>query len=310
VPVSRIVAALGGNAIVHGADTGPTAQQESVALAMTQVAELVAAGHEVVLTHGNGPQVGNLLLKNELARDVVPAVPLHWCVAQTQATIGFLIANALEPSLHRLGLDRRVAVVVTRVVVSADDSAWWTPSKPIGEFRPEAPAAPDREVWRQFGDRGWRRVVASPEPLEIVELETIRSLLEAGSVVVAGCGGGIPVVRRAYGFEGVNAVVDKDLSGALLARSLEADLFVIATDVKGAALRFGEPDEEWLGKVSGAQLREYASQGFFEQGSMAPKVEAALRFVEAGGRTAVITSLAEVVGAAEGHAGTIVDGGV
>lgn len=308
--MSRILIALGGNAIVSGEDTSPSTQQAAVAAAMEQVAALIAAGHEIVLTHGNGPQVGNLLLKNEIARDLVPPVPLHWCVAQTQATIGYLIANALEASLRALGHDRPVSVVITRVVVAEDDPAWSCPSKPIGQFIAEAEAherAARGDVWRDFGERGWRRVVASPEPREILERQTVLALLEAGAVVVAAGGGGIPIVRRGETLQGVDAVIDKDLSGALLAAATDADTFVIATDVRGAALRFGEPDQQWLGRISAAELRTHASRGFFAQGSMGPKVEAVLRFVEGGGNRSVINSLTELAAAVEGRSGTIVE---
>jgi carbamate kinase len=308
--MSRIVVALGGNAIVSGDDTGPGAQQAAVEGAMEQVAALVAAGHEVVLTHGNGPQVGNLLVKNAVARHLVPPVPLHWCVAQTQATIGYLMANALERSLRALGCPRPVSVIVTRVAVGVADPAWSSPTKPIGRFLPESEACEriaEGEVWRNFGDRGWRRVVASPEPLEILERQTVLALIEAGTVVVAAGGGGIPIVREGEDLRGVEAVVDKDLSGALLAGLVGADLFVIATDVRGAALRFGAADQEWLGRVSAAELRSLANEGFFADGSMGPKVEAALRFVEGGGSRSAITSLHELTAAVEGRAGTIVE---
>jgi carbamate kinase len=281
-----------------------------VEVASAQIATLVAIGHSVVVTHGNGPQVGNLLLKNDLARDVVPPVPLDWCVAQTQATLGYLIVTALETALGSLALDRVVSTVVTRVLVSRDDPAWDRPSKPIGQFYDDAKAqrrVATGQAWKQFGARGWRRVVPSPEPLEILDIRAIEQLLGAGAVVVAAGGGGIPMIRREGRLHGVEAVLDKDLTGALLAWTLHADSFVIATDVRAAAVDFGTPAQQWIGAVSPVQLRALLGAGHFAAGSMAPKVEAAVRFVEHGGGRAVITSLDNVRAGLAGASGTIVE---
>jgi carbamate kinase len=283
----RVVVALGGHAIVPpGADGTAEQQTATIARAMAEVATLVVEGADVVISHGNGPQVGNLFAKNQIARDVVPAMPLHWCVAQTQATIGLAMLTALEAELAAAGVDRLVVPVLSRVLVRADDPAWQTPTKPIG--------------------RGaWQRVVPSPQPLRSLEAVTVRLLLDAGAVVVANGGGGVPMVDDGAGhLVGVDAVVDKDLAAALLAVEVGADQLVILTDVDGAAVDHGGPHERWLDRVDTAELRELAATGTFGVGSMAPKVEAALRFVEATGNPATIGSLDRAFDAVHGRGGT------
>lgn len=307
----RVLLALGGNAMTS-ADGGAT-PEDQIAAAQTAadaVADLVARGVEVVLTHGNGPQVGNLLVKNELAAAVVPPVPLDWCGAQTQATLGFVLMNALDAALLARGVDRRTATVVTRTLVAWDDPGFTRPTKPIGRYLPADAAAllvEHGETWEDRGAKGWRRVVASPEPLEIVDLAAIEALVAAGFVTVANGGGGIPVVVDASGrLRGVEAVIDKDLGAAVLARDLGADVLVVATDVPNAVLRFGTPDAEPLGEVPVARLRALAAEGHFASGSMGPKVDAACRFVEQGGDRAIITSLSHITDALDGAAGTVV----
>lgn len=307
-----MVVALGGNAIAPPGADDPRSQLRTVESAMAKVAELVAEGYEVAITHGNGPQVGNLMIKNRLARDVVPPVPLDWCVAQTQATIGYLIVTSLERALASRDLPGAVAALVTRVLVDADDPAFEQPTKPIGPYLPEQEARPhieEGEDWRPSGSKGWRRVVASPTPREILEPDGIGGLIRAGAIVVAVGGGGIPMVREADRLRGVEAVLDKDLSASLLARTISASCLVIATDVQGAAIAFGSPDQEWLGRVSSARLRELSDQGHFDTGSMGPKVAACLDFVEATNERAVITSLDSLVEGANGLVGTIVEAG-
>ncbi|MGN6189635.1 MAG: carbamate kinase [Conexibacter sp.] len=308
--MNRVVIALGGNAIAGEGGADPAAQQAAVEAAADQIAALVAVGREVVVTHGNGPQVGNLLLKNDLARDVVPPVPLDWCVAQTQASLGFLLVTALEAALRRRDAERLVAAVVTRVRVAADDPAWVHPTKPIGRYVPAAEARQRiaaGETWEDRGERGWRRVVASPDPLEILDRQAVEQLVAAHAVVVAGGGGGIPMVREDGSLRGVEAVLDKDLTGALLARTVGAGCFVVATDVEAAAIRFGTPEEEWLGATTPERLRALQAEGHFASGSMGPKVEAALRFVEQGGARAVITSLDRLREGVDGTAGTVIE---
>jgi carbamate kinase len=309
----RAVIALGGNAMTgpDGSAT-PGAQRAALAVAAGHVAEVVAAGVEVVLTHGNGPQVGNLLVKNELAAHVVPPVPLDWNVAQTQATIGFTLADELDAALAARGLAQRTAALVTRTLVDAGDPGFATPSKPVGRFLPREQA--ERfvslgQVWEDRGPRGWRRVVASPEPLSVVDSPAIHALASAGFVVVCAGGGGIPVSDDGCddsALRGVEAVVDKDLTAAVLARDLDADTLVIATDVPHVMVDFGTASQRPLGRVTVEELRAHARDGQFARGSMGPKVDAVLRFVEGGGSRAVVTSLENIADAVTGDAvGTV-----
>ena len=310
----RVVIALGGNAMTAADGRArPEDQIAAIARAAGPIADVVATGAEVVLTHGNGPQVGNLLVKNELAAAVVPPVPLDWCGAQTQGTIGAMLLNAVERSLSVLNLARPVAAVVSRTAVDPTDPHFIAPSKPIGRYLPYAEARvliEHGQQWQDRGDRGWRRVVASPEPLEVLDAGAVEALLAAGFVVVAAGGGGIPTVSaRDGGWQGVEAVIDKDLTAALLAEAVAADVLVIATDVPNVTLHFGQPSERAIGLVTVSELRAYQSAGHFAEGSMGPKVEAACRFVEGGGgERAVITSLDRIAEAVAGQddAGTVV----
>jgi carbamate kinase len=308
----RVLIALGGNAMT-GPDGSarPEQQQKAVEGAMEHVADLVAQGVDVLLTHGNGPQVGNLLVKNEMAAQVVPPVPLDWCGAQTQGTLGVLILNALERALARRGVERPVAAVITRTLVDADDPGFQRPTKPIGRYIPRADAermAAFGQIWEERGERGWRRVVASPEPRQILDAPTVEALLASGYVVVAAGGGGVPVVRASDGaLRGVEAVIDKDLAAAVLGRTIGADVLVIATDVAHAVVGYGRPDARPLGRVTPGELRALAAEGHFASGSMGPKVEAALRFVASGGRRAVITALDQITAAVVGQTGTVVE---
>lgn len=323
----RVVIALGGNAMTgpDGSAT-PAAQRAAIAAAAGHIADVVATGVAVVLTHGNGPQVGNLLVKNELAAHEVPPVPLDWNVAQTQATIGFTVADELDAALRARGMSCRTAALVTRTLVDADDPRLREPSKPVGRYLPRERA--ERfvslgQTWEDRGERGWRRVVASPEPIAVVDSGAIHALVEAGFVVVCAGGGGIPVAHVGGGganppdhsggtaLRGVEAVVDKDLTAAVLAHDVDADTLVIATDVPNVMVGFGTPAARPLGRVTAPELRAHAADGQFARGSMGPKVEAALRFVEAGGsapgrRRAVITSLEHIADAVTGDdAGTV-----
>ena len=307
----RVLIALGGNAMTNADGRArPDDQIAAAEVAMTAVAGLLEHDHDVVLTHGNGPQVGNLLVKNELAAGVVPPVPLDWCGAQTQATLGFVLMDALDHQLALRGVERRTAALVTRTLVDAADEGFTRPTKPIGRHLPaeEAQVLIDHgETWEDRGEKGWRRVVASPEPLEIVDAPAVLALVSAGFVVVANGGGGIPVVRREDGsLAGVEAVIDKDLGAALLARTVDADVLVVATDVPNAVIRYGQPDAEPLGRIEVTRLRALAAEGHFASGSMGPKVDAICRFVEATGRIGVITSLDAITEAVDLRAGTVV----
>jgi carbamate kinase len=303
----RVVIALGGNAMTSpDGMAAPGDQIAAVNLAAGRIAEVVAAGAEVLVTHGNGPQVGNILVKNELAAHVVPPVPLDWCVATTQGTIGFILLDALE----RAGI-QPVAALVTRTLVDRDDPGFTHPTKPIGRYLTpvEAQVLVDHgQVWHDRGERGWRRAVASPDPVEVVDAPAMAALLAAGYLVVAAGGGGIPVVREPDGgLRGVEAVIDKDLTAALLGPAVDASVLVIATDVDAVQLDWGTPRVRPVGAVTVADLRALAAAGQFAAGSMGPKVEAACRFVEAGGERAVITSLDRIADAVAGRAGTVVE---
>ncbi len=305
----RLVVALGGNAMTAADGTaGPEDQRTAIAGAMQSVADLVRDGHEVVLTHGNGPQVGNLLVKNEIAAAVVPPVPLDWCGAQTQATIGMLVLDTLDQALAERALPVPVAALVSRTLVDADDPGFRDPTKPIGRYlgADEAQLMIEHgQHWKRIGDRGWRRVVASPEPLRCLDFPAAKALLLAGFVVVCCGGGGVPTVRReGEGYVGVEAVVDKDLTAALLAEQVAADVLVIATDVEAAVVGWGTPDARPLGEVSTDELRRLAAAGHFASGSMAPKVEAVTRFAERTRNIGVITSLPAIATAVSGTMGT------
>ncbi|WP_046467973.1 carbamate kinase [Allosalinactinospora lopnorensis] len=309
----RAIVALGGNAMTTpDGSARPEDQRKAIEGTMEHVAGLIAGGTDVVLTHGNGPQVGNLLMKNEIAARTVPPASLDWCGAQTQATIGFTMASALEAALRRRGLgERDVAALVTRTVVDGADPAFARPSKPIGRYLAHAEAAEFiglGQDWADFGARGWRRVVPSPEPREILEAAALRALLDADVVPVAAGGGGIPVVRDPGGaLRGVEAVLDKDRTAALLGRVLGAGLLIIVTDVPNAFLDFGGPRARPIGRIRAADLRDYAARGHFADGSMGPKIEAVLRFVEGGGERAVITELESLEPGLAGRAGTVVE---
>jgi carbamate kinase len=294
-----IVVALGGNALVSGERTSILDQLRAVEALAPALIGVVAAGHRLVITHGNGPQVGYILRRSELAIAEVNPVPVDFAVADTQGAIGHMFLLALRNELLARGMSVPVTALVTDVVVDSDDPAFARPAKPIGSHFPEQRA---HELAARFGwtvaedaGRGWRRVVASPEPVEIIERDAIGSLLRAGHVVVAGGGGGVPVVRRGDGsLQRVEAVVDKDLTSALLGAHLHADMLVIVTAIDRVAIGFGTDAQRWLLSVSADEMLAFLAAGEFAAGSMAPKVDAAIRFVD-GARTedacAVITSV-------------------
>jgi carbamate kinase len=305
--------ALGGNAMTNAEGRARVEDQIAAAeVAMAAVAELMAHDVEVVITHGNGPQVGNLLVKNELAAAVVPPVPLDWCGAQTQATLGFVLMDALDAQLVARGIEKRSAAIVTRALVDPHDPGFVKPTKPIGRYLPADEArllVEHGEVWEDRGEKGWRRVVASPEPLDILDAPAVLELIRAGFVVVANGGGGIPVVRRADGsLSGVEAVIDKDLGAALLGVLVGADVLVVATDVPQAVLHYGTPEAEPVGRVTLSQMQAHAEEGHFASGSMGPKVDAVCRFVQGTDLPGVITSLDRIVDAVTdvGATGTVV----
>ena len=285
----RVVVALGGNAIApRDGDYSAEEQPANMALAAKSIVDLISDGYEPVITHGNGPQVGNLLLKNELSASFVPAMPLDWCVAQTQATIGFTLVTEIESELQRRSVSRQVASVITRVEVDPRDSSFNSPVKPIGRPRYD----------------GTRRLVPSPPPIEILDIPVIESLLNLDVVVVACGGGGIPMVRENGDLRGVEAVVDKDLCTALLAERIAAKRMVIVTDVDGVKADYKTDDEELIRYISAEDLEERFQNGEFAAGSMAPKVRSVLQFIDATGGTAAIGALNDVNAVVQGVAGT------
>ena len=310
----RVVVAIGGNA-THPEDIrGTTEEQEVVAdRAARSLLPLVKASPRLVLTHGNGPVVGKILLRMMLTRDTIPPMRLDVCVAHSQGGIGYMLIQALENEMRRCGVHRDAACVVTQVEVDPDDPAFADPSKPIGPFFSEREAHEfEQKGWRMMEDagRGWRHCVASPEPRSVLNLDVIRRLLEAGLLVIAGGGGGVPVTRDGRGeWTGVQAVIDKDLTSALLTRTLGIEDLLILTAVERIAVDFGTPKQRNLDRVSLSELKEYQRAGHFAKGSMGPKVEAAIRHVAAGGRRAVIGHLEHAAAALEGKSGTHVVAG-
>ncbi|MGI9861674.1 carbamate kinase [Moorella naiadis] len=305
-----VVMAFGGNAITRPGEKGTFAEQKAnVTATCRQLVDLVREGYRLVLTHGNGPQVGNLLLKNEMAKDVVPAMPLDVLVSNTQGSIGYAIQQALGYELACHGLEVPVAAIVTQVVVADSDPAFQNPTKPVGPFysREEAEKLMRERGYRMVEDshRGWRRVVPSPKPLEIIEREAIKALTRAGIIVVAAGGGGIPVVRRDDGsLEGVEAVIDKDRAATILASQVEAEVLFLLTDVERVCLDYGLPTQREVARLTVDEAQRYLAEGQFPPGSMGPKVEAAIAFVAAGGEKAIIGSLARAAEAVAGRSGT------
>ena len=306
-----VVVALGGNAILQRGQKGSFEEQlENVQRACEQLAQMVLSERwRLVITHGNGPQVGNLLLQQEAAKEIVPPMPMDACGAQTQGLIGYMIQQTLHNILDREGRgDIPIATVVTQVLVDKGDPAFQNPTKPVGPFYTEEEAKRLRveKGWHIVEDagRGWRRVVPSPDPKAIIERDAIRALVENRAIVIASGGGGIPVVREDGRLRGVEAVIDKDLAGQRLAVDVGADVFLILTDVEKVMLNYGKPDETPLDRMTLSEARRYLAEGHFRKGSMEPKVRAAIRFVEAGGERAVIASLDQAMAALAGKAGT------
>jgi carbamate kinase len=305
------VVAIGGNSLIKDKEH-QTVRDQYIAAGETcwHIASMIQDGWNVVIGHGNGPQVGFILRRSELASHELHEVPLDVCGADSQGAIGYALGQNLENDFRRLGLDRHAVAVVTQVEVAADDPAFAHPSKPIGSFmdEPEALRRRDRDGWSVVEDagRGWRRVVASPAPLRIVEEDAIRSLITAGFVVIATGGGGIPVVADAEGnLIGVAAVIDKDLACSLLATCVDAELLLITTAVEHVSLDFGTPDERRIDRMTLSEARQYLAEGVhFAEGSMAPKIRAVVGFLERGGEEAIITDPENVERALAGETGT------
>lgn len=308
----RFVIALGGNAILPVGMEGTFQQQLDITReTMDTVAQLASAGHDIVMTHGNGPVVGNIVLRGDAGQALhgIPAMPMFVCGADSQGGLGYMIQQALQNSLQAAGLDTPVASVVTQVRVDRQDKAFEKPTKPIGPFYDEEQA---RDVRAETGwtvvkdaNRGWRRVVPSPMPIEVMEYEAIKAMADAGVLVIAVGGGGVPVIRNAEGeLEGVDAVIDKDRASDLLGRLIGADTLVIITQVDKVFANFGQPDQEALDVLPADRAAAMLAEGQFPAGSMGPKIDAALSFLEGGGKEVIITNPEKFLEAIEGRAGT------
>ena len=309
--MKKLVIALGGNALqAEGKPATAEAQLEVVEETAKYIADIIDEGYQVVVAHGNGPQVGRIVLQNEYATSVTPALPFDVCGAMSQGYIGYHIQQGLTKVLRARGNKKEVVTVVTQVVVDKNDPKFQNPSKPIGPFYKEeeakALAAEKGYVMKEDAGRGWRRVVASPMPVEIEELDAVKCLVDNGFITVTVGGGGIPVVRDEKGqLSGVAAVIDKDLASERLAEDLDADALVILTAVEKVSINFKKPDQKDLDTLTVAEAKQYIQEGHFAPGSMLPKIEAAVKFVESKpGRKAIITSLDKAVEALDGKAGT------
>lgn len=304
------VVAVGGNSLIKDKDhqTIPD-QYEAASQSMEHIAGMIEQGWEVIVTHGNGPQVGFILRRAELSLHELHPVPLDYCGADTQGAIGYMFQRALYGEFQKRSMDKLATTVVTQVLVDKEDPAFQNPSKPIGAFMDESTAMDRKETegWAVVEDagRGWRRVVPSPLPVRIIEADAINALVRDGFVVISVGGGGIPVVEGEGGeLLGVEAVIDKDFASALLATSLNADLLLISTAVEKVALNFNQPDQKWLDRMTLAEAKKYLDQGHFGKGSMEPKIRAILGFLERGGRQALITNPENIERALKGETGT------
>ena len=304
------VVAVGGNALIK--DKAHQTVQDQFAAAsdtMKHIVDMIEKGWDVVVTHGNGPQVGFILRRSELARDELHEIPLDYCGADTQGAIGYMFQNALQNEFKQRGIEKDAATVVTQTIVDKNDPAFQNPTKPIGSFMDEEEATrrADNDGWTVVEDagRGWRRVVPSPIPTRIVEANVIDILVHAGTTVVGVGGGGIPVVEDENGIvKGVEAVIDKDFSSALMAANIKADLFIISTAVEKVALNFNKPNQVFLDKMTVAEAKQYIEEGHFAPGSMLPKIQAIIKFFEKGGKKALITDPEHISDALEGKTGT------
>ena len=307
----KLVLAIGGNSLIPDKDH-QSVQDQYAATDETSdhIAGLIEQGWEVAVSHGNGPQVGFILRRSELASSELHEIPLDYAGADTQGAIGYMIQQNMYNDFAARGIEKNVVTVVTQVEVDPNDPAFAIPSKPIGSFmdEEEAFARRDEEGWdiKEDAGRGWRRVVASPQPMKIIELDVIKGLLDAGVATIAVGGGGIPVVTNAEGkLEGIAAVIDKDLASALLAIQVDADVLLISTAVEKVALDFGKPEQRWIDQMTLAEVKGYLDEGtHFAEGSMAPKMRAVVQFLEGGGKEALITNPANLERAMAGETGT------
>jgi len=307
------VVAIGGNSLIKDKAHQTIEDQYLAAKETTyHIADMIEQGWDIAIGHGNGPQVGFILRRSEIAHKAegMHEVPLDVCGADSQGAIGYALQQNLQNELYQRGVRKKVVTVITQVLVDKDDPAFKNPTKPIGGFmdEPEAKRRETEQYWSVVEDagRGWRRVVASPKPKEIVELETVQTLLERGIITITVGGGGIPVIDPGDGnYEGVAAVIDKDFASSLLAQNIKAELFVISTSVEKVALNFGKPDQKWLDKMTLTEAKQYLAEGIhFAKGSMAPKIQAIIWFLETGGKQALITNPENIGRALKGETGT------
>jgi len=307
------VIAVGGNSLIRDPKRVTVEDQEDALRETSEhIADMIEAGWDVAIGHGNGPQVGYILRRSEIAAKAegMHEVPLDVCGADSQGAIGYEFQQAMQNVLHERGIQKNVCTIVTQTLVDKNDKAFQNPSKPIGGFmdEPEAKRRQKEMGWSVVEDagRGWRRVVPSPMPKEIVEFGSVKTLIDAGSIVITVGGGGIPVIDKGNGqYEGTAAVIDKDFASSLLAQNIHADLFLIATAVEKVAINFGKPDQKWLDKLTLAEAKQYLAEGtHFAKGSMAPKIQAIIWFLENGGKQALITNPENIGKALKGETGT------
>lgn len=303
------VVAVGGNSLIKDSKHQTVPDQYAATVETSiHIAGMIEQGWDVVLTHGNGPQVGFILRRSELSIHELHPVPLDYCGADTQGAIGYMFQRALRNEFKKRGIKKQAATVVTQVLVDTNDPAFQNPSKPIGSFMDQATALSHKEEegWSVVEDagRGWRRVVPSPLPQVIVERDAVEALIKAGFIVICSGGGGVPVIEKDGELIGVEAVIDKDYAGSLLARSIHADLFLISTAVEKVALNYNKPDQKWLAHLTLDEAKKYLAEGHFHKGSMGPKIQAIIWFFEAGGKEALITNPENIERALRGETGT------
>ena len=309
---TNIMVSLGGNAILKHSDKGTAEEQfENTRQTSNIIVELLKKGYHIALTHGNGPQVGDILLAYDRSKETLPPMPLDVCVAQTQGMIGYMLQLSIQNALKNSGIEKSVVTIITQTKVNQDDPLLKKPSKPIGPFYTAFEASKCREEtdWTIIEDsgRGYRRVVPSPIPIGFVEKSSIKSSFEDGDLIIAAGGGGIPVIENKEGIlEGIEAVVDKDYTATLLALLLEAEILLILTDVNKVSLNYGKPDQKELDHITVDEARKYLKEGFFPSGNMGPKIQSTIDFLEKGGKKAIITSIENVFDALNGVDGTTV----
>jgi len=307
-----LVIAIGGNAITKENQRGTLEEKlQNIDNCAESIVDLLEQGYQIVLTHGNGPQVGNILLRVEAAAQTVPPMPLDVCGAESQGQLGYLIQRTLNNKLKARGINKNVVTILTQVVVDPADPAFTNPTKPIGPFysRQEAERLMEEkgQVFKEDSGRGYRRVVPSPKPIDIVEKDIIKNLVSGGQLVIAAGGGGIPVIRNQHGsLTGVEAVIDKDWASAVVAREIGADILIILTGVEKVAINFGKPEMKWLSSMTLSEAKSYRAEGHFPPGSMGPKIDAIIDFIEQTGKKAVITSLEMMASALRGETGTLI----